>query len=64
MQQASAETIEDIYIKTIAGRFDYEKKLIVKELRRHGMLAILTTPQQLTVDVINKYLELKARQMV
>jgi uncharacterized protein (DUF58 family) len=64
MQQSPAETIEDIYVKTIAARFDYEKKLIVKELRRHGLLAILTTPQHLTVDVINKYLELKARQMV
>lgn len=64
IHEAEANTTEDIYIKTIAERFDYEKKQIVKELRRHAILAVLTTPQQLTVDVVNKYLELKARQMV
>lgn len=58
------DNIEGIYIKTIADQFTLEKKLIVKELRLHGILSILTTPQHLSVDVINKYLELKARQMV
>lgn len=58
------DTMEGIYIKTIADRFDFEKKQIVKELRRHGILSVLTTPEGLTVDVINKYLELKARQMI
>jgi len=58
------DTVEGIYIKTIAERFSFEKRQIVKELRRHGILSILTTPQNLSVDVINKYLELKARQMI
>lgn len=58
------DSVKGVYIKTIADRFDYEKKQIVKELRRHGILSILTTPSNLTVQVINKYLELKARQMV
>jgi uncharacterized protein (DUF58 family) len=62
--EGQPDTTEGIYIKTIAERFDFEKKQIVKELRRHGLLAVLTTPQHLSVDVINKYLELKARQMV
>jgi len=64
IHESNPENIEGIYIKTIADQFDLEKRLIVKELRRHGILSILTTPQTLTVDVINKYLELKARQMV
>jgi len=64
IHETNPDTIEGIYIKTIADQFDLEKRLIVKELRRHGILSILTTPQTLTVDVINKYLELKARQMV
>lgn len=64
IQETQPDTIEGIYIKTIAERFSYEKKQIVKELRRHGILSILTTPANLSVDVINKYLELKARQMV
>lgn len=64
IQETQPDTIEGIYIKTIADRFDFEKRQIVKELRRHGILSILSTPQELSVDVINKYLELKARQMV
>ncbi len=64
IHESNPDTMEGIYIKTIADQFDLEKKQIVKELRRHGILSILTTPQNLSVDVINKYLELKARQMV
>jgi len=64
IHETHPDSIEGIYIKTIADRFDFEKKQIVKELRRHGVLSILTTPQQLSVDVINKYMELKARQMI
>lgn len=64
LRQAQPENTEGIYVKTIANQFDYEKRLIIKELRKHGILSILTTPQSLSVDVINRYLELKARQMV
>lgn len=64
IHETEPDTTEGIYIKTIADRFDFEKRQIVKELRRHGILSILTTPQALTVDVINKYLELKARQLL
>jgi uncharacterized protein (DUF58 family) len=64
IREREARSVKDIYIKTIADRFDFEKKQIVKELRRHGILSILSTPKNLSTDVINKYLELKSRQMV
>jgi len=56
-----ARTTEKLYIKTIAQKFAYEKRQISKELNRHGINNILTTPQDLTVDTLNKYLELKSR---
>jgi uncharacterized protein (DUF58 family) len=59
-----AKDIEGIYHKTIAEKFIYEKKLMVKELNKHGILAILTPPQKLTVNVINQYLALKAQQKI
>ncbi len=59
-----AKDIEGIYHKTIAEKFIYEKKLMVKELNKHGILAILTPPQKLTVNVINQYLALKAQQRI
>ncbi|MFM2360589.1 MAG: hypothetical protein RLY16_2582, partial [Bacteroidota bacterium] len=58
----SAKNIEEVYHKTIAEKFAYEKRMIVKELQKHGILSVLTAPDQLTINSINKYLELKARQ--
>ncbi len=56
--------MEDLYIKTIAERFAYEKRLIVKELQQHGITTILTAPQNLTINTVNKYLELKAQRAI
>lgn len=64
LSEQSAGDVEGIYIKTIAEKFAYEKKLIVKELTRYGIQSILTSPQNLTVNTINRYLELKARQKI
>ncbi len=64
LSEKPATDVEGIYIKTIAEKFAYEKKLIVKELARHGIQSILTAPQNLTVNTINRYLELKARQKI
>lgn len=62
--QAHVQKTEDIYIKTIAEKFTYEKKLMVKELHNNGIPSILTTPENLTVNTINKYLELKTRTLI
>ncbi len=59
-----AENLKEIYYKAIAERFSYEKKLIVKELQKHGIQSILTSPEKLTINTINKYLELKARNLI
>lgn len=59
-----ANSLEEIYHKTIAEKFSYEKKVIQKELASVGIQSILTTPQQLSINTINKYLELKARGMI
>lgn len=53
-----------IYIKTIAEKFDYEKRQITRELNRHGIPNILSTPDELSINTINKYLELKAKGMI
>lgn len=64
MTQKSADSIEDIYIKTIGEKFLYDKKLIVKELEKYGIHAILTDPKDLTVNSLNKYLEFKSRGLI
>ena len=57
--ERKTSSMEDIYIKTIAEKFTYEKKLMVKELHKNGIPSILTTPEGLTINTVNKYLELK-----
>ncbi len=64
LSHLNATNIEEVYIKTIAEKFEFEKRLIVKELQKHGILSVLTTPEMLTVNAVNKYLELKARQAI
>ncbi len=64
LQEMHPGKTEDIYIKTIAEQFAYEKRQIVKELQKYGIFSILTTPQALSVNTINKYLQLKARGFI
>ena len=56
-----ASNIQEIYDKIIAEKFAFEKKLIVQELQKYGIFSVLTQPENLTLDTINKYLEIKAR---
>jgi len=60
----SADNTFEIYYKTIAEKFELEKRLIAKELAACGIQSIYTSPQNLSVNTINKYLELKARGLV
>jgi uncharacterized protein (DUF58 family) len=59
-----AEDLKSIYYKAIAEQFAHDKKLIARELQNAGIQTILTAPEHLTVNTINKYLELKARGMI
>jgi len=55
---------EELYIKTIGEKLSYEKRQMVKELKKYGIYSILTPPADLTVNTLNKYLELKARGLI
>jgi uncharacterized protein (DUF58 family) len=59
-----AENLQAIYHKTIAEKFSLEKRLMQKELQKYGIQTILTKPEELTVNTINKYLEIKARGII
>jgi len=57
----SKPTTEQVYQHVIAEKFAYEQRLIVQTLRQYGIQSLLTTPQNLSIDVINKYLEIKSK---
>lgn len=56
-----ANDIQDVYHQTVAEKFSMEKRLMQKELQKYGIQTILTAPEKLTINTINKYLEIKAR---
>lgn len=58
--KSPASSALEIYQKTIAKKSDLEKFQIIKELRRNGIHAIKSAPEQLSAKTINKYLELKS----
>ena len=62
--QTRPNSTEEYYRHVIAEKAIYEQRLIVSTLKRYGILALLTKPENLSVDIINKYLELKARHLV
>lgn len=59
-----ANKLKPIYQKAVAEKLAYEKTLIAKELQSHGIHSVLTQPENLSIDTINKYLELKSRGLI
>lgn len=62
--ESKAETTREVYIKVIAEKQHYEKLQIVSELKKNNIYSVLTTPKNLSIDTINKYLEIKARGII
>jgi uncharacterized protein (DUF58 family) len=63
-KKESKMNLEAIYDQTIAERFIFDKTLITHELNKHGILSVLTRPADLTLNLVNKYLELKERGLI
>jgi uncharacterized protein (DUF58 family) len=59
-----AAKLLDIYVQTLARKYLFEKNQIVTELANHGIHAIKSLPSELSMNTINKYLELKSRRMI
>ena len=59
-----ATTVEGIYTQTVAQNFLAEKAAMAQILRQHGIQTVLTRPEDLSMNTINKYLELKSRGMI
>lgn len=56
-------SMQDYYCQVIGEKLASEKQLIVSTLRQHGIYSLLTRPQDLSVNLINKYLEMKSRHL-
>lgn len=58
---APAERLEDVYVKATAEGLAAEKREVVRTLERHGIGALLTSPERLTADAVNRYLLVKSQ---
>jgi uncharacterized protein (DUF58 family) len=59
-----SQTSADYYYKSVGEKLSYQKRLMVKELQKHGIQSLLTDPKNLTTDTISKYLEIKAKAII
>ncbi len=56
-----AESLLEVYQSTVAERMISYKSMLAQTLRQNGIHTVLTLPEDLSVNTINKYLELKAK---
>lgn len=57
------QNAEEYYQHVIAEKYAFDKQFMVTMLNQQGILALLTEPKNLNVSVINKYLDIKARNL-
>jgi uncharacterized protein (DUF58 family) len=58
------ETAQDVYVQAAAHELSRERTLLLRDLTRHGVQLVDTLPRDLSVQAVNKYLEIKGRQML
>ncbi len=64
MSISEAKNLLGVYEQTMARKYLDEKNQIVFELANHGIHCIKSLPSDLSINTINKYLELKSRGMI
>ena len=60
----TGQGVDGIYQSTLARRHIGERDEIVYKLTRSGIQTLVSYPEQLSVNTINKYLGLKSRGMI
>ncbi len=59
LTKTTPKSTKDTVEKVIAEYTMFEKKQILKELSKHGIRSLISSPENLTIDVINAYLQIK-----
>ena len=58
---ARSERLEDVYVKAVAEGLALETREVARTLERHGIGALVTRPESVTSDAVNRYLQIRAR---
>ena len=62
--ETTPSNTEEIFLTTMARKFSMDKEYIAQQLTQYGIQSICTTPEELTINTLNKYLELKSKGMI
>jgi len=62
--QEKPKTSLDYYTRVVAQKNVADRRHIVATLKQHGILTLLTTPQQLSINVINSYLDIRRHYVI
>lgn len=57
----NADDLMDIYTTTMASKLQLDKKKMLMKLNQFGIQTLLTKPEDLSMNTVNKYLEFKAK---
>jgi uncharacterized protein (DUF58 family) len=58
------ENVEDIYQKSVAGQLLMEQQSTLNKLNQSGVFILDAAPENLSVAAINRYLELKGKNLI
>jgi uncharacterized protein (DUF58 family) len=67
VQAMARQEVQDsvgLYGRTVAERLLEERRVTLDQLQRQGVLTLDVPADELSIAVINRYLELKAREMI
>ncbi len=59
-----ADSLEEVYQQTLCRKYLSDKLMLVEILKTYGIQTILTKPEDLSINSINKYLELKSKGLI
>ncbi|MCP9762178.1 DUF58 domain-containing protein [Lacihabitans soyangensis] len=59
-----AKDLKEIYDFTIGQSLILQNKLIAKELNKHGIKALHTKPENLSLGLINTYMDIKKKRLI
>ena len=67
VQQLADQPVQDsaaLYARTVAGRLLTERQVVIEQLQRQGIHTLDVSADELSLAVIDRYLELKTRAMI
>lgn len=61
---ARPDDVRDVHRAVVANQLDRERDVVVERLRRSGVHCIDVAPEQVSIEMLNSYLDIKRREMI